>query len=420
MIKKIAGTAITRVLNAVLMLAVLSVATKNLGDSNYGDVSLIMLAITIIGLVNHFVGGGGLVYYVPRKPLFLLVLPAYLWAFLSAAAGSTLLSVFGKIPEGFTYHVLFLALFQSLASINQNIMLGKERVGQFNAVSLVQFGLLFTALVYLVHFKGESGVLAYVKALYAAYIGTFVLSMVLVYRHVKMTDLQDAGDAVTKMMGYGWRAQLGNVLQFFNYRLNYYILEAFFNKAMLGVFSAGTQLSEGMWIVGKSVSMVQFSKTVNTRDKEYVRMLAVNLVKVTLVLTAMILVVVMLIPVEWFVYFLGEQFSEVKMVIFTLAPGILIVPCSMILSAYFSGTGKPHIGAIGSGIGLVATLAIGFAIIPVYGLWAAGVASSATYLVSAVYLFNRFIKISGSRMSDFYPKKEDMRFIRKELKALKK
>ncbi len=420
MIKKIAGTAITRVINAVLMLAVLSVATNNLGDSNYGEVSLIMLAITIIGLVNHFVGGGGLIYYVPRKPLFLLVVPAYFWAFLSAAAGSTLLSIFGKIPEGFTYHVLFLALFQSLASINQNIMLGKERVGQFNAVSLVQFGLLFAALVYLVHFRGESEVLTYVKALYAAYIGAFLLSMVLVYREVKMADLQDAGDAVAKMLNYGWRAQLANVLQFLNYRVNWYILEAFFNKAMLGVFSAGTQLSEGMWIVGKSVSMVQFSKTVNTTDKEYVRMLAVNLVKLTFVLTALILLVVMLIPSGWFVYFLGEDFEEVKMVIFTLAPGIVIVPCSMILSAYFSGTGKPHIGAIGSGIGLVATLGIGLAIIPVYGLWAAGVASSITYSISAVYLFNRFVRISGSKMSDFYPKKEDMRFIRRELKALKK
>jgi|AntRauTorcE11898_2_1112593.scaffolds.fasta_scaffold00214_4 O-antigen/teichoic acid export membrane protein len=420
MFKKIAGTALTRILNAVIMLMVLFIATNNLGAETYGTVTLVILGVTIIGLVNHFVGGGALVYYVPRQPLFLLLVPSYLWAFVSAAAVAYVLSLLNKIPEGYTFHVMALALFQSLSSINQNVMLGKEQVGHFNLVSLIQFGMLLATLSLFVLYYQEKDALAYIKALYVAYISAFVLSSVLVYRYVSRADLRDAAAAVSKMLNYGWKAQLANILQFFNYRLNHYILEAFFNKAALGVFSAGVQLSEGMWIIGKSVSMVQFSKTVNTTDKTYVKNLAVNLVKMTFVLTLLMLIVVLLLPVELFVLLFGEEFGNIKMVILTLAPGIVIVPCSMVLSAYFSGTGKPHISAIGSGSGLLATLLIGFTIIPLYGLPAAGITASATYLIIAAYLFNRFLRIAGGAVRDFYPKREDLIFLKKELKTVLK
>lgn len=418
MVKKILGTASTRIINAIIMVLVLFIATNNLGDEKYGQVTLIILAITINGLINQFVGGSGLVYFIPRKPLFLLLLPSYFWAFFSASAGAIVMSMLGKIPEGFTYHVLFLSFFQLLTSVNQNVLLGKERVGWFNMVSLVQFIVLLGVLAYNIFYLEQTQVLTYIEALYAAYLSAFLLSALLIFRKVKMVDLQDAGDVIADMLSYGWRVQLANMLQFFNYRLNFYILEAFFGAATLGVLSAGVQLSEGLWIVGKSVSMVQFSKTVNVKDPDYVRILAIHMVKLTAVLTAVILSIVLLLPVDLFVYLFGPEFSQVKLVILLMAPGIIVVPCSMILSSYFSGVGKPQINTIGSGFGLIATLAIGFAIIPSYGLEAAAITASSTYLLSNVYLMNRFLKLSGSKLHEFIPKKEDVIFIQKQIREL--
>jgi len=87
----------------------------------------------------------------------------------------------------------------------------------------------------------------------------------------------------------------------------------------------------------------------------------------------------------------------------------------MVLSTYFSGTGRPQISAIGSAIGLVATLAVGFSIIPLYGLVAAGITSSVTYLVIAAYLFNRFLKLSGAKKEEFYFRKSDYYFLKREI-----
>lgn len=418
MIRKIAGTALTRVLNAVIMLAVLFIATNNLGAEAYGSVTFVILGITITGLVNHFVGGGALVYYIPRKPLMLLLIPSYLWAVFSAVAVILVLDWFGKIPHQFVFHVIIIAMLQSLASINQNVMLGKERIKHFNLISLVQFALLLSTLSLMIFAFKNTTALAYVLALYAAYGGAFVLSVVLILKDFLKLSMQKQASVLSDMIQYGWKAQLANVLQFFNYRMSHYILEGFFGRAMLGIFSAGVQLSEGLWIVGKSVSMVQFSKTVNVTDKVYAKTLAVNLVKLTFVLTLLMLVVVLLLPENVFLLLFGEEFTGIKTVIISLAPGIVIVPCSMVLSAYFSGTGRPQISAIGSATGLVATLAVGFSIIPLYGLVAAGITSSVTYLVIAAYLFNRFLKLSGAKKEEFYFRKRDYYFLKKEIQAV--
>ena len=415
MVKKIIGTAATRIINAIIMLMVLFVATKNLGAEIYGTVTLIILAVTIIHLIHNFVGGSAVVYFVPRTNIFHVYLPAVLWAFISALAGAYILDLIGKIPEGFTWHVMILALLHSLTTLNQNVMLGKERIQHFNLVSVLQFAVLLGTLAYLIFIGGEKQVLTYVKALYMGYGSAFLLSTILIYKFINFSELNSGGKIVSRVLNYGWKAQLANVLQFFNYRLNFYILESFFNRAILGVFSAGVQLSEGMWIIGKSVGMVQFSRTANSSDKNYVRRLNINLVKLTFTLTLIILVIVLLIPADVFVTLFGEEFARVKTVILSLAPGILVVPCSMLFSAYFSGTGKPHISTIGSGVGLVATLIIGFSIIPVYGLVAAGITASATYVMVGIYLFTRFLKISGSKPKEFLFKKSDWNFLIKEM-----
>ena len=54
------------------------------------------------------------------------------------------------------------------------------------------------------------------------------------------------------MLKYGILGQTANVFQLINYRLSYYLIDAFAGRASLGVFSAATQISEGLWIFGKS------------------------------------------------------------------------------------------------------------------------------------------------------------------------
>jgi len=89
MIKNILSTTFSRIINAVLMILVLLVATKNLGAAIYGSATLILLAITFIHIVNNMVGGSATVYFITRKSPIVIFVFAYLWAFFVAACGKT-------------------------------------------------------------------------------------------------------------------------------------------------------------------------------------------------------------------------------------------------------------------------------------------------------------------------------------------
>ncbi len=77
MIRKIIGTISTRIIIALVTLAIILINGWFLGADKVGTISLIILAITLIQMLNNFVGGGALVYLLPRTDLIKLFIPAY-------------------------------------------------------------------------------------------------------------------------------------------------------------------------------------------------------------------------------------------------------------------------------------------------------------------------------------------------------
>jgi hypothetical protein len=142
MFRNVAGTVVTRLLTAILMLAVVILNTNFLGAEKVGAISLIVLAATIIQMVHGFIGGASLVYFVPRAPMTLLLIASVLWAVVTSAGMSLLLNVFGMIPEGCLWTVMLLSLVQSLATVMSMLLLGKERISAANLLSLAQFVIL--------------------------------------------------------------------------------------------------------------------------------------------------------------------------------------------------------------------------------------------------------------------------------------
>ncbi|HPG33721.1 MAG TPA: 2-oxoacid:acceptor oxidoreductase family protein, partial [Lentimicrobium sp.] len=96
MIRKIISTTASRLVIALLNLAIIWLLARKLGAEGVGTVSLVVLGISIIQMVSALVGGSALVYMVPRHPLMQLLMPAWIWAVVVSAAGSLLLEAAGQ------------------------------------------------------------------------------------------------------------------------------------------------------------------------------------------------------------------------------------------------------------------------------------------------------------------------------------
>ena len=192
-------------------------------------------------------------------------------------------------------------------------------------------------------------------------------------------------------------------MQLFNYRLSYYIIEKYFDRATLGVFSIGVQISESVWIISKSIAMVQYARIANSRDPVYSRDLTAAFIRITTLLTLVILGFLLILPSGFFVLIFRSDFSNLHQVILSLSAGILAIAISLMLSHYFSGSGKPWHNTISSGVGLIFTLLLGFVLIPRMGITGAGITSSVAYTAGTVYQLIVFVRVSGAKWKSLQP-----------------
>jgi O-antigen/teichoic acid export membrane protein len=420
MFKNILGTAFFRVMNAVITLLILIVNTNAFGREGMGTIGLLVLGISIILLLSNYLGGSVLVYLTPRYETINLFFPSYIWGLMSAFFGSSILNFFHLIPEGAWVHVMILATMQSFIATNQSLLLGKEKILLLNLAMFSQAFVTLIVLVIYIYFLGSSDIKVFFIALYFAYSITFLFSLSGIFPYLRFSELKPWKAIVVQILKYGKFIQTANVLQLLNYRVSFYIIEFFTGRAALGVFTAATQLSEGVWLVGKSVAMIQYSSISNSDNREYARIITLRLFKFTVSITALVLAVLLIVPDTLYSFLFSADFGKIKMVIFTLVIGVLSTAGSMIFSHYFSGIGKPRYNMLGSGIGLVITLVSGLILIPLFGLLAAGVTTSAAHLANLIYLVYHFAKMSGTSSKAFLISKEDLDYFRAEvLKMLK-
>jgi O-antigen/teichoic acid export membrane protein len=426
MIRKILGTITTRILVAALSLAIILVNARVLGAEKVGTISLIILAISIIQLLNGIVGGAALVYLVPRQDAIRLLIPAYLWAIITAVAGTGLLNIlhlfpWGSglyiIPEGYSIHVMVLSVIFSLASVNFMVLMGQEKIRAYNTISLLQVACLFMGLMIFFVVFHRFEVEAYIRSLYIAYSFAFIAGFIWMIPSIRNKPKEKNRSILKQVFRLGSVMQLANILQFLNYRVSYYFLDFFLNRAAVGVYSVGVQLSESIWIIAKSIHMVQYTRISNEGDKQYAVRLTLNLVKVSFLATITCLILVLTLICFLFPLIFKPAFIEVFPVMLALSPGILVFSVSIILSPYFSGSGRPVHNTISSAIGLFFTLVFSLILIPVIGLRGAAWAASMAYLFATVYQLVVFVRDAKVGLSDFILRKKDVISIRDEVKA---
>ena len=419
MIKRIIGTSTGKLITALAGFAIIVINAHFIGAVGVGTISLILLGITFINLVSNFIGGPAIVYLLPRFDAFRLIVPSYLWAFLCTSSGAVLLSVSGLIPVLYVFDVFWLSLFVTITAVNLTILLAKERFVIYNLLSTLQIIITLVVLLYLVFITGNHSVTAYLYAFYSGIILSFVVSFLAIRKLIHFSDIEELPHVVITILKYSPFMQFGSFFQMLNYRLSYYIVERFIGPGLLGVFSVGTQVSESVWIIGRGAATVHYARLSNTNDMNYAKNLTLALMKGVAVITLILLFVMVLLPPSVYLFLFGAGFSEARIVVLILAPGMLFTAVTMIISHYFSGVGIPKYSMYGSAVGLVMTLSVGFILIPLLGIRGAALTTSLSYLVCMCYLLFIFIRKTGIGFNDFKFRESDYRLMRIALKQNK-
>ncbi len=381
---------------AIVALLVQACYARLLGPAGRGQITLCLMA-TAFGVLIGGLGGDCplTIWTAASKEKSAEWLPAIVW---TGIAGSVLASclwwlIYWKWSPAFLKGMTPGMAAIALASISLNILVtylmailtGLERFQLRSALAFSNqlIGLLgITVFVFLFGARPGIALLGYqVGTLICALLTAAVLRDFLRAAWNKRVDPR----RIQSALSLGLRGQLGNLATFFNYRLDVFVVNYFFDTTQVGLYAVGVLVAEGLWQIPHAVALTLFPRTARSLDQGAARFTCLVLRHVLLVATVSGVAMAILSP--WAIPMIfGARFSPSIPVIWWILPGTIALSLSKVICADLAGRGKPEFSSICAFVALAVTISLDLLLIPRMGINGAALASSAAYLVQTVLL----------------------------------
>jgi O-antigen/teichoic acid export membrane protein len=219
---------------------------------------------------------------------------------------------------------------------------------------------------------------------------------------------------------YGLLYQLVEIFQLLNLRYYFYQLGLQEGSQYLGVYSIGISILEAVWIIPRSISTVHYVSTSHSDEIKKEATHTAQLVKVSLVLCAIVLLIIWLVPAGAYTLVFGPGFKDVKHSMRFLLPGIFVYSLPIVISSFYLGIGKYKPLIFSNLMGFIALVAFSHILIPSYVMSGAGLAATLSFLVVSSSLFIYYMvdnKISFKTMAF---SKQDWNYIKTLVTHFKK
>jgi len=401
----------TQVVSLVFSLAYAVITARILGPEGKGILSLVILVPNLIVLASNLGVEISNTYFVSGKKyktqdiidnaLFLalgigLFLVVIIWIFTPFIS-----EVFLK---GISVSLLRISVFIIPLGLLQRyltaILLGQQRIPQ---LSIVKIGgsvasLLLTILLLVVFNLGVVGPTV-------AIVLSAVISVIIALYFIRQQNFRlfpaFNRNIFFHTIRHGLKGYAGNLLQFFNYRFDVFIVNYFLGVASVGYYMIAVSLGEFVWYIPNSIASVLFPKTASSK-KEEANQFTPLVFRHTLLITSAAALGLFAISRFLIPFVFGEKFVPSILPLWILLPGIVCLSLSKILTGDLNGRGLPQYGSYSAGISLIFTLLLDFLLIPKLGIAGAALASTVSYLISTLIVIFFFLKVSGLQLQHLF------------------
>jgi O-antigen/teichoic acid export membrane protein len=193
---------------------------------------------------------------------------------------------------------------------------------------------------------------------------------------------------------YGLAGHIGNLAQRANLRLDVFLLNPVVGPAGIGVYSIAVLLGELIWHVPNAAGEVLLPRVAGS-SRDSARAMTEFLSRNTVLLaTAATVVLLLAAPFVIRIAF-GEEFADAVPALFWLAPGLITLSVSKILTKYLAGIGRPILNSSASILALAVNAPLLLVLIPRYGINGAAAATSLAYILQTAFVVFSFARETG-------------------------
>lgn len=414
MLKKIIATLFTRGFVALVNLAILLITSRQLGGDIRGQIGLLILNISIIQVINEIYTGYALVYFIPRYALKTIYNNGLIWS-VACIILTTLtligLNVYYDVSiNKYWIHMAILSFIIIVHSFNGVVILAKERIRIYNFLNFFQPALLLLTLVILIFGFGLRRVDTYIIALYVSFLASLLISGIQMLSIFKNDHVQLPPGNPSIILRKGFFNQLANLSHLLSNRYNFYLLSS--SNVMVGIYLNSTSLIESVLIISNSASTLILTYIANKKDEKQSVTVTFLLSKICFLLSLFCVLVLILIPSEFFTFLLGKDFSQTKEIMLLLSPGILCISFSTVISHYFSGMGRQRLIAAANFAGLVTAISMGYFLVGRYQLIGACYTACLSYFIASVIMVVMFMREHHLSLWSLFSVRKDFKVLR--------
>jgi len=417
------------ILNLCLGIGASVILARALGPEGRGIYALAMLLPSLIVTFGNLGIGPATVYYVARgelrrqEILGTNVLLSVGIGGIGVLAGLIVVlffreNVFPGVAPGYLLLALVLVPVEVFFSYVRYVLLGAQRIKEFNYVQIAQ-SVLFLGFVALALLGLKAGVTGAILAGLFTWLVVDALVFHLARRVAGGVDFKPNSSYIKQATAYGIQAHLSNILGFLNYRVDMFLVNGFLGPAAVGLYAVGVGLVERLWMISQAASTVLFPRVAAEKEEDRRKEFTPLVARTVLWTTALGALLLALLS-RWIVLLLySEAFLPAVSALQALLVGIVALSAGRVLSNDIAGRGFPGLN-IYTGLAAVATnIVLNLLWIPRYGIVGAAWASTASYTVSFLSALFFYCWLSGNRwIKVVFPQPGDWMIYRRAMSKL--
>ena len=373
----------------VLALGQAAIVARWLGPEGKGVLALAQLLPGTLAIFLNFGINTANVYHVGSRRLDVAKLASnsMMFALIGSAIGIGAIAAsaaggwLGLLMPGVPIPLLLLAMASLpaffIVGYSNSILQGLQRISTVNAVNIAQ-ALLVLVLMGLLIVALGTGLLGAVVAFVAGGLVTSALVGWLLYRQGGALIPRWSWPTVRVVLPFGLRGYAGQLLQFFNYRLDMFLVNFFLDPASVGIYSVSVRMAELLWYLPNAVGFVMFPRAASAKPAE-MRSLTPRVLWATLALTTAGAVGLAILGRLLIVVIYSPAFLGAYAPLLALLPGVVLLGGAKVLTNVIAGRGYPQYNSVNAGVSFLLTVVFDLLLIPAHGVLGASIASSVSY-----------------------------------------
>jgi O-antigen/teichoic acid export membrane protein len=393
------------------------VVAKALGPAGKGEFSGLSLLQNGVGSITGGIGASITYHLARQKRAPADLVRPLLATFAGLAIVVSAVTLLWGLRFGMDLVVVVFAVSAPATLIiawQQGIYIGLNRVKSFN--SQVLGYAIFMLVVVCGAIAAHLGVPGALWAWSLCTYGAAIVVILRVVRGARGPSSWDFREALRSLVDYGARSGVYGLLGFLNYRIDSLVLIAYLGATGFGVYSVAVSAGELLFRIPRAVATATTHRVGASSFADAAATTAKAIRTSTAVVAAFALPLFALAP--WLISLLyGPRFDEAAPALRILLPGIVLFVSAGLFSPFFAyQMGRPIIVVYISLLMIAVQTGTGVWLVPIMRLEGAAIASTATYLTSAVFVTWYFCRLTKLRWYDVWIlRREDLTSLRRLL-----